>query len=72
MATAKDITETLIFRAKNLIEFTVFTAVPEDFRFNGPVPFDLEISGNTIEAKVWAIDFDEAVKRLHDYLETCK
>jgi hypothetical protein len=62
----------LIFRAKNLSEFIVVTELPEDFRFNGVVPFDIEIVGKTLEAKVWAVDFDEAVKRLHEYLETCK
>ena len=62
----------LIFRAKNLSEFTVVTELPEDFRFNGVVPFDIEIVGKTLEAKVLALDFDEAVKRLHEYLETCK
>lgn len=62
----------LIFRAKNLSEFIVVTELPEDFRFNGVVPFDIEIVGKTLEAKVWAVDFDEAVKRLHEYLESCK
>jgi hypothetical protein len=62
----------LIFRAKNLSEFIVVTELPEDFRFNGVVPFDIEIVGKTLEAKVLAVDFDEAVKRLHEYLETCK
>ena len=62
----------LIFRAKNLSEFIVVTELPEDFRFNGVVPFDIEIVGKTLESKVLAVDFDEAVKRLHEYLETCK
>ncbi len=62
----------LIFRAKNLNEFTVTTDVPEDFRFNGTIPFDLEIKENVIYAKVWGVDFDEAVSRLNEWLETCK
>ena len=62
----------LIFRAKNLHEFTVTTEVPEDFRFNGVVPFDMSIVDNQIEAKVWAVDFNEAAHRLNEYLETCK
>ena len=62
----------LIFRAKNLHEFTVTTEVPEDFQFNGVVPFDMQIQDNIIYAKVWAIDFDEAAKRLDDFLGTCK
>ena len=62
----------LIFRAKNLTEFIVTTSVPEDFRFNGVVPFDMEIKDGEIAAKVYAVDFDEAVTRLNDFLETCK
>jgi hypothetical protein len=62
----------LINRAKHLNEFTVTTEVPEGFRFNGVVPFDMNISEETITAKVWAVDFDEAVQRLDSFLETCK
>ena len=67
-----DMANNLIFRAKNLHEFTVTTEVPEDFRFNGVVPFDMSIVDHQIEAKVWAIDFNEAAKRLDDFLGTCK
>ena len=67
-----DMANNLIFRAKNLHEFTVTTEVPENFRFNGVVPFDMSIIDNQIEAKIWAVDFDEAAKRLDDFLGTCK
>ena len=67
-----DMANNLIFRAKNLHEFTVTTEVPENFRFNGVVPFDMSIVDNQIEAKVWAVDFNEAAHRLNEYLETCK
>jgi hypothetical protein len=69
MTTAKDLTENLIFRAKNLVEFEVETEVPEDFSFNGQVPFDLKIKDNIMTAKVWAVDFNEAAQRLNEYLE---
>ena len=62
----------LIFRAKNLQEFVVTTDVPDDFRFNGTIPFDMEIKENTIYAKVYGVDFDEAVHRFNDWLENCK
>jgi hypothetical protein len=62
----------LIFRAKHIQEFTVTTEIPDDFKFNGLIPFDMDIVGSILEAKVWAIDFDEAVKKLHEYLETCR
>jgi hypothetical protein len=67
-----DMANDLIFRAKNLQEYVIETDVPEDFRFNGIVPFDMEIKNNVISAVVWAIDFNEAVKKLDEYLETCK
>ena len=52
-------------------EFIVITDVPPKFRFNGVVPFDMNIKENVITAKVWAVDFDEAVQRLDDYLNSC-
>ena len=67
-----DMAHNLIFRAKNLQKYIVQTDVPGDFRFNGVVPFDMKIEDNVIEAEVWAVDFDEAVKRLDEFLETCK
>ena len=67
-----DMMQDLIHRAKNLQEFEVTTAVPDDFRLNGLVPFDLQITEGQIYAKVFAIDFNEAVTKLDTWLETCK
>jgi hypothetical protein len=67
-----DMANNLIFRAKNLQEFVVETNTPEDFRFNGVVPFDMSITDGVISAKVLAIDFDEAVNLFDKWLETCK
>jgi hypothetical protein len=67
-----DMMQNLIHRAKNLEEFTVTTDVPDDFRFNGLVPFDMQIKEGVIYAQVYGIDFNEAVERLNEYLETCK
>ena len=67
-----DMANNLISRAKNLQEFTVTTNVPENFRFNGTIPFDMEIKENIIYAKVWAVDFNEAVTNLDAFLEICK
>ncbi len=67
-----DMANDLIFRAKNLTEYIVTTDVPEDFRFNGVVPFDMSINEGQIEAKVYGIDFDEAVNTFDKWLETCK
>lgn len=67
-----DMATALINRAKNMQEFTVTTDVPEDFRFVGVVPFDITISDGELRAKVYAVDFDEAVARLDKWLESCK
>jgi hypothetical protein len=67
-----DMANNLIHRAKNLQEFVVETDVPEDFRFNGEIPFDMQIKDSIISAKVMALDFDEAVTRLDTFLESCK
>jgi hypothetical protein len=56
-----DMANNLIFRAKNLQEFVVETNTPDDFRFNGVVPFDMSIADGVISAKVLAINFSEAV-----------
>jgi len=72
METARDIADHFINRAKLLNEFTITVDVPDDFKFNGLIPFDIQIQENVISAKVWAIDFDEAVKRFDAYLNTCK
>jgi hypothetical protein len=66
-----DMANNLIYRAQNLQEFTVTTDVPEDFRFNGLIPFDMQIKEGVIYAKVYAIDFNEAVERLDKFLESC-
>ena len=67
-----DMANNLIFRARNLQEFVVETNTPEDFRFNGVVPFDMTIVEGVISAKVLAIDFDEAVNIFDEWLGTCK
>ena len=67
-----DMANDLIFRAKNLQEYIVTTDVPEDFQFNGVVPFDMSIANGELQAKVFAIDFNEAAKTLDRWLETCK
>jgi hypothetical protein len=68
---ARDMFDHLMFRMKHLNEFIVVTDVPDNFRFNSVVPFDMTIEKNVITAKVWAVDFDEAARRLDDYLNSC-
>jgi CO dehydrogenase nickel-insertion accessory protein CooC1 len=67
-----DMATALINRARNMQEFTVTTEVPENFRFNGVVPFDINIVDDELRAKVLAVDFNEAVAQLDKWLETCR
>jgi len=67
-----DMATNLIFRAKNLQEFEITTDVPKGFRFNGLIPFDMTISKGVMHASVYALDFDEAVKIFHEFLESCE
>lgn len=67
-----DMANNLIFRAKNLQEFVVTTELPDEFAFRGVVPFDLQITGNMLEARVWAMDFNEAVDRLNEFLQNAQ
>lgn len=66
-----DMANNLIFRAKNLNEFIVETDVPETFKFTGMVPFDMTIGDGRLTAKVWAVTFEEAAKKLDNYLSSC-
>ena len=45
--------------------------VPEDFQFEGPVPFDMSISGNIAWVKVLATPIEEATLKANEYFE-CK
>jgi hypothetical protein len=67
-----DMANDLINRAKNLQKFVVETDVPEEFRFNGTIPFDIQIKDNIISAEVYGVDFNEAVSTFDKWLETCK
>ena len=55
---AADMTTALINRAKVLNEFMVTTEVPNDFRFNGMVPFDMQIKDGIIYAHVWESGYE--------------
>lgn len=63
-----DMATNLINRAKNLQEFTVEVELTEAIAFNGVVPFDMTIKDGVLSAKIFALDFDEAVQTLSNYL----
>jgi hypothetical protein len=63
-----DMATALISRAKNLQQFTVEVDVNEPILLNGRVPFDLSIKDGVLTAKVFAVDFDEAVQIVSSFL----
>jgi hypothetical protein len=65
-----DMATALINRARNLQEFNVEVELTEPLRLNGVVPFDISIKDQLLVAKVYAVDFDEAVSMVHNYLES--
>lgn len=58
----------VIDRASNLQEFEVQVEMPRVFRFNGSVPFDMEILGNQAFVTVLAESIEEATQRARDYV----
>jgi len=61
--------EQIINRIKRLEPFVVKVPVPQDFRFNGAVPFDMEIVGSTAMVTVWAVTEAEAQRRAEEYFQ---
>lgn len=55
-------------RIKALQEFEVKTTLPENFRFNGRVPFHIHIVGNEATIKVLALNLEEAMMRVNSFI----
>lgn len=62
----------LINRARNLQEFTVVAKLPDNFKFNGVVPFDLTINERIARIKVYAVGAEEANNRVGQWMLTCQ
>ena len=54
-------------RIQGLKQFVVRVPVPEEFRFTGAVPFDLEIVGSIAMVTVWALTQEEAQTRAKEF-----
>ena len=70
--TGKNVTDTIrqvLDRIRGLKQFVVQVPVPEDFRFTGAVPFDLEIVGSVAMVTVWAADQAEAQQRAEQFFQ---
>ena len=56
-------------RIQGLKQFVVRVPVPEDFCFNGRVPFDMEIVGSVAMVTVWAATQEEAQIRAEEFFQ---
>ena len=60
----------VINRIGKLQEFEVQVTIPKTFRFNGSVPFDMEILGGQAFVTVLAESIEEATQRANDYFKS--
>ena len=56
-------------RIRGLKQFVVRVPVPEEFRFTGAVPFDMEIVGSIAMVTVWALTQEEAQTRAEQFFQ---
>ena len=59
----------VIDRARRMQDFEVQVEVPEDFRFMGTVPYDMEIVGNQAFVIVPAVSIEEAVQKANEFFQ---
>ena len=59
----------LLDRVKKMEWYEVTTDLPEEFRFGGPVPYDLFIEDGKITAKILAYSTQDATDKLLEYLD---
>ena len=64
-----DTIKQVLERIRGLKQFVVRVPVPEEFRFTGAVPFDLEIVGSIAMVTVWAADQAEAQARAEQFFQ---
>ena len=59
----------VIDRARRMQDFEVQVTVPEDFRFMGSIPYDMEIVGNQAFVVVPAVTIEEAVQKANEFFQ---
>ena len=59
----------VIDRARRMQDFEVQVTVPEDFRFSGTVPYDMEIVSNQAFVTVPAMTIEEAVQKANEFFQ---
>ena len=59
----------VIDRARRMQDFEVQVIVPEDFRFMGSIPYDMEIVGDQAFVVVPALTIEEAVQKANEFFQ---
>ena len=59
----------VIDRARRMQDFEVQVEVPEDFRFTGSIPYDMEIVGDQAFVVVPALTIEEAVQKANEFFQ---
>jgi hypothetical protein len=66
---AQEETTNAIERAMNLKSFKIVKPTPDDFEFNGRVPFDISIKDGVMVFKVFAVTLAEADAKVEAFLD---
>ena len=69
MKNAAEFAQNLIERARRMQEFRIMKPEPENFIFNGKVPFDVSIKNGMMSFTVHAVDLAEANAMVDKYLD---
>jgi len=69
MKNAAEFAQDLIERARRMQEFRIIKPQPENFIFNGKVPFDVSIKNEMMTFTVHAVDLAEANAMVDKYLD---
>ena len=65
----KQLAQNVIERAMKMKTFRIIRSRPDDFEFNGPVPFDVKINKEDVMTfTVYALNLEEANKQVDNYL----
>lgn len=59
----------VINRARLMQDFEVQVTVPEDFKFMGSIPYDMEIVGDQAFVVVPALSIEEAVQKANEFFQ---
>ena len=69
MKNAAEFAQNLIERARRMQEFRIMKPEPDNFMFNGKVPFDVSIKNGMMTFTVHAVDLAEANAMVDKYLD---